>query len=96
MQQLTQEQAVSFDKNELWKDWTNEEIVRFQLFQKRLCMPFNKFHEAVEDVFKRPVFTHEFAYSDELKKEYLGEKEAPTFDEILNLIPAEKRILVIH
>lgn len=60
----------------------------------KLCLDFSRFHEAVEKVLQRPVFTHEFAEPDELKKEYLGVKEAPTLEEIINLIPEEKRIVI--
>lgn len=94
MEQLTKEQAIAMAESKIWQSWTAEQIVRFQLFQSRLCMPFDKFHEAIETVLGRPVYTHEFAYSDELKKEYLGVKEAPTLAEIMSLIPADKRIII--
>jgi len=42
----------------------------------------------------RPVFTHEFAFCEELRKELYGEKEPPTFEEICALIPEEKLILI--
>lgn len=96
MKQLTKEQAKKVAESEVWKDWTDEEIVRFQLFQERLCMDFSKFHEAVEKILGRPVFTHELGFNYEgIKQEYLGIKSKPTFDEILNLIPKEKRILIV-
>lgn len=92
--QLTTEEAIEFGESNIWKDWSAEQIVRFQLFQKKLALPFSKFHEAIEEVFKRPVFTHEFGASGTLKKEYLGAKDAPTMEEIINLIPADKRIII--
>lgn len=57
-------------------------------------MDFGTFHKAMEEALGRPVWTHEFAFSDQLKKEFLGDKPAPTFEEIVNLIPAEKRIIL--
>lgn len=93
-EQLTEKEAIDFAKSKVWEKWTHEQIVRFQLFQKRLAIDFGKFHEALEAVLKRPVFTHELAYIDNIKREYLGEKEMPTLDEIINLIPAEKRIII--
>ena len=57
-------------------------------------MPFDVFHEAVEKTCGRPVFTHEFGLSrDRLVLEIKGLVNAPTFDEVLSLIPAEKRIV---
>ena len=95
MKQLTKEQAIKFAESGIWKDWTDEQIVRFQLFQRKLCMDFSRFHKAVEGVLNRPVYTHEFGLDyDGIVKEYLGVKKAPTFDEIINLIPEEKRILI--
>jgi len=38
----------------------DEEIVKFQLFQDCLAIPFDRFHAAIEKVLKRPVYTHEF------------------------------------
>lgn len=92
--QLTKEQAIKMYESDVWQTWSSEQVVRFQLFQKRLCMPFSNFHRCIEEVFGRPVFTHEFGNRDEMIKEYLGEKDMPTIDEIINLIPAEKRIVI--
>ena len=70
------------------------QIAEFQIEQKLLCMPFDVFHEAMEKALDRPVFTHEFAFVDNLKKELYGEKEPPTFDEICALIPKEKLMIL--
>ena len=95
MEQLTKEQAIKFAKSKVYKNWTYEQIVRFQLFQKKMCMDFSIFHEAIEKVLDRPVYTHEFGMNYEgIVLEYLGEKEAPTLDEIIELIPKEKRLII--
>lgn len=95
MQQLTTEQAIAFAKSKVYETWTYEQIVRFQLFQEKLCMDFSKFHEALEKVLDRPVFTHELGlnYSG-IVEEYLGCREKPTFEEIVNLIPEDKRLVL--
>lgn len=93
-EQLTKEEAIKLHDSKSWETWTPEQVVRFQLFQKKLCIPFDKFHEAIEKVLNRPVWTHEFAFRDEIVKEYLGEKETPSFDDIINLIPEEKRLII--
>lgn len=92
--QLTKNQAIAFGNSKQYESMTAEQIVRFQLFQKLLCMPFDKFHEAIETVFGRPVYTHEFASHDDIVLEYLGEREAPTLQEIIDLISEEKRIVI--
>lgn len=94
MQQLTKEQAIAFFDSRCYEDWEPEQIVRFQLFQQKLCVPFDLFHSSMEEVLGRPVFTHEFAFMSDLIREYLGEKPAPTLDEILDMIPEEKRVVI--
>lgn len=98
MKQLTSKQAIAFCKSRIWENWTDEQIVKFQLFQKKLCMDFSVFHKAIEAVLKRPVYTHEFGSKiyNRLVKEFLGKKKAPTLDEIVELIPKEKRLIILH
>lgn len=92
--QLTKEQAIELYKSKEWEKWTPEQIVNFQLFQKRLCMDFPHFKKAMATVLNREIFTHEFSNKEELVLEYLGEKEPPDIEEILNIIPAEKRLII--
>ena len=94
MEQFTTEQAIAFGEAKLYEKMSDREKVQFQLFQEKLCMPFDVFHKAIENVLGRPVYTHEFAFIGELQKEFLGEKEPPTLDEILSLIPKEKLIVL--
>lgn len=95
VKQLTKEEAIAFYDNKLWEDMDYKQKAIFQMQQDRLCMPFDVFHESIEKALGRPVYTHEFGLNREgLMKELLGEKDAPTFEEIIGLIPEEKRILV--
>jgi len=95
MKQLTEKQAIMFAKSNIWKKWNNEQIVRFQLFQRKLCMDFSRFHQALEKVLNRSVYTHELGLNyDGIIKEYLGINPEPTLDEIINLIPKEKRLII--
>ncbi len=55
----------------------------------------NEFHRVLEVALNRPVFTHELVNPESLLKEMYGEKEPPTFDDILAMIPKEKRVVVI-
>ena len=93
--QLNREQAIAFHDSKAYELMSHSERALFQINQKLLCMPFGVFHEAIESALGRPVFTHEFVDSDRLRKELMGEKPAPTFDEILALIPEDKRIVIL-
>lgn len=70
--QLTKPQAKALFATKFWEKLTDEQLVRFQLFQKRLCMPFEVFHHALSVVFDRPVYIDEFAYPNKLRNEYFG------------------------
>ena len=95
MTQLTKEQAIAFCTNRCYDNMTYRQIAEFQMEQDRLCVPFDVFHKAMEKTLGRPVFTHEFGLNREgLRKELYGEKEAPTFEEICDMIPKEKLILI--
>ena len=92
---MTKEQAIELSKSKFWMSQTFEERARFQLFEDLLCMPFEVFHEALEKTLGRPVYTHEFGLNrDGLKAELLGESEPPTMEEIINLVPVEKRFIL--
>lgn len=93
---LTEDQAIKLGKTEWWKRASSYEIVLFQLFERKLCMDFGAFHEAVEKELGRPVWTHEFGSkgTEGLKKEFMGEKPKPSFEEILDLMPEAKRIVI--
>lgn len=91
---MTSEQAVRLASTKFWEDLTYEQRARFQMREELLCMPFSVFHEAVEKTLGRPVYTHEFGLNRAgIEAELRGDREAPTLDEILDLIPEEKRIV---
>jgi hypothetical protein len=94
--QLTKEQAIELAENGAWKDMSLRQRAEFQMLQRLLCMPFHIFHEAVEKTLGRPVYTHEFASlgHDGLMAELFGGNEPPTLQEIIEMIPAEKRLII--
>lgn len=96
MEQKTKEQAIAFAQSGVWKEMSHKEIVRLQLFQDLMCVPFGRYHEALTSVLGRSVFTHELSSSnyESMVKEYLGMKDAPTLNEIINLIPEDKRLII--
>ena len=67
---MTREEAVKLVESKWYEKQTAEEIVAFQLYEERLCMPFPLFHKAVEEALGRPVFTHEFAAAESLRQEF--------------------------
>ena len=87
--------AVALAATCWWESKTDREIALFQMQTVELSMPFSRFHESLEKSLGRPVFTHELGLNfDGIYAELIGEKEAPTFAGILEMIPVEKRIVV--
>lgn len=83
--------SVLFSSN-WWLDRSPREIAKFQLLTFELCLPFDLFQRAVEEALGRPVWRHEFGFNvDGLIQELLGECDRPTLREIFNLLPADKR-----
>ena len=88
--------AIALANSSHWTGKTAREIAGFQLFTVELSMDFSLFHKSLEESLGRAVFTHEMGLNwDGLVAEFLGETPAPTFADILNLIPEDKRILVV-
>lgn len=94
MEELTREQAIALVETRWWVGKPDREVAEFQLHVKRLCMPFGEFHDAVERALGRAVFTHEFADAERLRAELRGDRPAPSFLEIVEMIPEAKRIIV--
>lgn len=94
--EITESEARALAASGFWLTISPREIATFQMETWRLCMPFKIFHEALEKALGRPVFTHERGLNYEgLRQELRGERPTPSFADILNLIPREKRILVM-
>lgn len=92
---MTEQEAIALAKSGALMDLGVRERVLFQLQQPLLCMDFGQFHGDVQEVLGRPVWTHEFVNPGALLAELLGDKPAPTWEEILEMVPAEKRIVVV-
>ena len=94
MRQLTKEEAIDFANSEFWRTLTDEQIAHFQMEQDKLCMPFSRYHKALEKCLGRSVWTHEFADRDGLRDELNGKVPALSFEEILAKLPAGKTVIV--
>ena len=79
---LTVTEAIAFSDSGVWREWTPQQRAIFQLHQQLLCIPFPIFHEAVEQLLGRAVWTHEFVNSDALIAEYEGKRPAKRMSEI--------------
>ncbi|KKM99303.1 hypothetical protein LCGC14_1149390, partial [marine sediment metagenome] len=54
---MTEDEAIRMAESHWWKGKTAKEISEFQLVEDKLCMPWARFHEAVEKWLGRPVWT---------------------------------------
>ena len=70
VEQMTKEEAIYFAESGKWKTMSNKDLVDFQLYQDLVCVDWGTFCLAMNDVFGRPVFTHEYADRNALRKEF--------------------------
>lgn len=94
---MTQEEAVTMADSKWWESVPLKDAAHFQLFEDRLVMPFDLFQKGVEELLGRPVWTHEFAFAKDaggLREQAQGKATAPTMQQILDLIPEEKRYVI--
>lgn len=95
-QSIGREAAIELAESKWWENVSPKYAVKFQLFTKELCMPFDVFHQKIEDVLGRSVYTHEFGMNfDGIIQEFLGESDAPTLKQIIELIPEDKTVIYL-
>lgn len=76
MKRMTTEEAIAKAESLWYERKSPQEIVDFQLYEDKLCMPLPLFQEAVEKVWGRPVYTHEYKEPEKLIAEYEAVKSA--------------------
>ena len=93
MEQLTPQREISFHRSGVWLNWTDEQIARLQLFQKRIIFEKMTYLKAIQNVLKRPVFEEEIAFNHQkLIDEYLSKGNTePTLQEFIDLMPLDKK-----
>lgn len=92
---MTKKQAIELCDSKFWEPMSYRERAEFQMIADRFCMPFSVFHEAIEKTLERSVWTHEFALNREgLKRELFHNGPSPSIEDIMNMIPENKRIIV--
>jgi hypothetical protein len=95
---MTKEQAIALAESKWWEGKSARDIAMFQIFAADciMCMPFDLLLKAVSEALGRPVFNVEFTSKgvERLKTELLTGGPAPTMDDILALIPEEKRVIL--
>ena len=92
---IGKEAAIAMAASMWWLGKSPREICDVQLFTQEVCMDFGDFQAALEAALGRPVWTHELALDyNGIVAEYLGNKPAPTMQDIIDLIPEGKRIIL--
>lgn len=90
---IGRDKAIEMYESGWWEGLDSKRIATVGLTIAELCLPFSVLHKEVEAALERPVWTHEFAGAD-LLAELNGEQPAPTFDEIMAMLPPDKTIRV--
>ena len=74
---MTKDEAITLFNSGWWNGLSAREVAQRQLYEERLIMPFDKFHEVMNEALGRPVWTHEFAGAERLIAEFEGRAEPP-------------------
>lgn len=96
--QFTEEQAIEFYDSKKWELMSPRELAEFQIDQDLMCVPFSKFHAAMETALDRSVWTHEFANRVRLRDELMGKRPQATLSDVfgsLAEVMGNKPIVVI-
>ena len=96
---IGRDNAIALHETKWWDDMSVDDAVLFQLLTKELSMPFDIFHGMVEAALGESVFTHEFVDLDglyERLRKVRSPSEMPTWDDIAEKLPAEKRLFVLE
>jgi len=71
--------------NKTWWESNDPEVIFLgQIKEEVLLMEFDKFHKAAEEALGRPVYTHEFANTEELLDEFFGKTPKATMENIMS------------
>ena len=73
---------------------SGEERAHEMTTREKLEVPFELIHKRIEDLVGRPVFTHEMGLNWAGLIEEARTREHSTFEEVIELIPEEKRVIV--
>lgn len=72
-----------------------ERATELKLLFGPLEIPFEKVHQRIEELVGRPVWTHEIGLNHNGLIEEARDGQHPSFQEIVDLIPSEKQVLVL-
>src|SRR5437763_1762184 len=87
--------AIALSESGWWEGQPARELAKFQLFTVELSMPFEVFRQAIETALGRPVWVHELVLNYEgIVQELFGERDAPSLEDIMNLVPSAKRCVM--
>ncbi len=73
----------------------DERAAEMELWFGPLEVEFDLVHKRLEELVGRPVWTHELGLNSEGLIEESRTRKAATFQEVIDLIPPEKRIVVV-
>ncbi len=93
---MTEKQALALIETRFWEDMSDRDIAVFQLWEDRLCMPFDVFHDAVCKTLGSQMWDLSLAmHRNGIKRLLLKkiQRKSLAREDILALIPESKRVL---
>ncbi len=95
MKSIGKQNAIAMAESGWWEGMNVKKAAMIAITTQELCCPVSVFFRLLSDALNRPVYTHEMVWGyKNLYLELIGEKDPPNLEEIINLIPEEKRIVI--
>jgi hypothetical protein len=48
---MTKEEALAFANSKIWQNWTDEQVLRKQLYEEFICVDWRRFSDAMDYMF---------------------------------------------
>ena len=85
-------ESLRLINSQWWNLASPREIAKKQLLVKEPCVPLDVFMMALSESLDREVFVFEMAFGrDQLQMEFFGEKDPPSEEDIVMLLPLKQR-----
>jgi hypothetical protein len=95
MKSIGSENAIKMSDSKWWEGMEPRKAAIIAISTAELCCPVSVFWEILSNALGRAVYTHEMVWGfKNLYLEIIGEKDTPTLQEIIELIPEEKRLVI--
>jgi hypothetical protein len=90
------ETAIALYQSGWWRERPAKEVALFQLQTAELSLPFSEFGRVLKEATGRYVTKYELSQPESLIAEIMGERPAPTHEELAQLLALEQFVDLVR